>query len=108
MARYKFIGSVETVLVGLRNGIEAVLHRAGGHGQPVGSTVVVQPGDEVDMKAPYPHAWLQPVTSDEDEKKKTAAAKRAAKAAEKKAVQAASSVPTPVAAPVALPEGESR
>jgi len=100
MPRYKFVGSVERVLTGLRNGVEAVLHRVD-HGQPDGSTVVALPGDEIETTEPYLHSEMVNVETgvsdleaavDADPavaKRVTAAAKRAAKAAEKKAADKA-------------------
>lgn len=70
MPRYLFTGSFETVLHGLAHGVNAVLHRSGEddsaeHGQPDGSTVVAQPGDEVETDEAYPHAQLVNVETGE-------------------------------------------
>jgi hypothetical protein len=57
--RYRFTGAFETVLHGLIHGANAVLHRPEAeHEQPPGSTVVAQPGDEIETDEPYPHAQL--------------------------------------------------
>lgn len=84
MARYRFIGSVETVLSGLVHGVNARLHRDG-HGQPDGSTVVAQPGDVVEVDGDYPHALLEPAK---------APAKKAAPAPAPPATPAATAAPT--------------
>lgn len=65
MPRYRFEGTWETVLHGLRHNIEAVLHRADGHEQPDGSTIVIQPGDELETKEPFPHPQLVNVATGE-------------------------------------------
>lgn len=83
MPRYRFEGWAETVLSGLSHGVNAVLHREG-HGQPEGSTVVVQHGDEVTTDDPYPHALMVEVAA----AKKAPAKKAAAKAPAKKAAAA--------------------
>lgn len=60
MPRYEFTGTVETVLTGLRNGVNATLHRDG-HRQPDGSTVVARPGDQITSHDPYRHQLMRPV-----------------------------------------------
>lgn len=59
MPRYLFTGPSAMVLHGLSHGVNATLH--GKHGQPDGSTVVAEPGDEITTKKPYPHAHMQPL-----------------------------------------------
>lgn len=85
MARFKFVGPVETVLHGLTHGVNATLHRKG-HGQPDGSTVVAQPGDLLDIKGDYPHALLEPAPAPA---KKTPAKKAAPKPADQPALASA-------------------
>lgn len=57
MPRYRFVGDFETVLHGLIHGVNATLHRDD-HGQPDGSTVVVQPGDEITTRKAVKHTLL--------------------------------------------------
>jgi hypothetical protein len=64
MPTYTFTGAFETVLTGLSNGVNAHLRRndAAGQrvdtGQPDGSTVVAQTGDQISTDEPYVNAWM--------------------------------------------------
>jgi hypothetical protein len=64
MPEYRFVGSFETVLLGLQNGVNAHLRRYTPDGAPVdpgqpdGSTVVAQPGDLISTDEPYENALL--------------------------------------------------
>jgi hypothetical protein len=60
MPRYRFVGAVERVMHGLAHDVNATLHRDG-HEQPDGSTVVLQPGDELTTAEEYPHAELEEI-----------------------------------------------
>jgi hypothetical protein len=62
MPRYRFVGDFERVMHGLAHGVSATLHRDG-HDQPAGSTVVLQPGDEVTTDEPYEHAELEEIAA---------------------------------------------
>lgn len=62
MPRYLFTGPSAMVLHGLSHGVNATLH--GKHGQPDGSTVVAQPGDEISTRRPYLHAHMQQLEDD--------------------------------------------
>ena len=59
MPRYRYIGADPRVLHGLAHGVNATLTRRGGHDQPDGSTLLVEPGDVVETAEPYPHALLE-------------------------------------------------
>lgn len=81
MPRYRFTGFFETVLHGLAHGVNATLHRAGEdgepleHDQPEGSTVVAQPGDEIETDETYPHAHMVNIdTGEPDEPQEAEAA----------------------------------
>jgi hypothetical protein len=89
------VGSVESVLHGLSHGVNAVLHRAGGHEQPEGSTVVAQPGDVIDTDEPYSSALLE-----EDAKASPAKATAKKAPAKKAAAKAAAPKSDPEPAPV--------
>lgn len=61
MPRYRFIGAFERVLHGLSHGVNAELIAADPEtaaDQPLGSTVVARPGDEISTTEPYPHPEL--------------------------------------------------
>jgi hypothetical protein len=60
MPRYRYLGTVERVMHGLAHDVNATLHRDG-HEQPDGSTVVLQPGDELTTADEYPHAELEEI-----------------------------------------------
>lgn len=62
MPRYRFVGDFERVMHGLAHGVSAELHRDG-HDQPAGSTVVLQPGDEITTDEPYVHAELEEIAA---------------------------------------------
>ena len=62
MPRYRYLGAVERVMHGLAHGVSAELHRDG-HEQPDGSTVVLQPGDELTTAEDYPHAELEEIAA---------------------------------------------
>lgn len=64
--RYKYTGWLPTIFLGLRHGVEAIVHPgADPDGQvrvvPDGSTVTLHPGDEVQFPEPFDHRLLQPI-----------------------------------------------
>lgn len=60
MFRYKFTHWVAEVFADLTHGPSTV-HRADGSRDPLGSTVVLNPGDEISTPEPIEHAHLEPV-----------------------------------------------
>ncbi len=62
MPRYRFTHPFAEVFSDLTHGVGTIVHRAVESDDPLGSTVVLQPGDELTTKKKYPHAHL---TTDE-------------------------------------------
>ncbi|MEC5149146.1 hypothetical protein [Cryobacterium sp. GrIS_2_6] len=59
MARYKFVHDFAEVFAHLVHGPDALVHRDGDDAE--GSTVVLNPGDEITLTEPLEHAHLVPV-----------------------------------------------
>lgn len=64
MPRYRFTHPFAEVFFDLTHGKDTVVHRAVEVEDPLGSTVVLQPGDELTTKKKYPHAHLATIKSD--------------------------------------------
>jgi hypothetical protein len=106
MPRYRFTGLFETVLTGLSHGVNAVLHRDDDHGQPDGSTVVAQPGDEIETTEPYLHALMVNVDTGSPDLEVAAPAAPASKPAKKRAPRKAAQKPATAPATPTTPEGQ--
>lgn len=60
--RYKFTHWIAEVFADLSHG-DVVVHRKEPVEDPLGSTIVLHPGDELTVKTPLEHAHLEPVKS---------------------------------------------
>jgi folate-dependent phosphoribosylglycinamide formyltransferase PurN len=66
MPRYKFTHFFAEVFSDLVHGAGTIVHRVEEVVDPEGSTVVLQPGDELTTKQPYEHAHLEEVNAKPD------------------------------------------
>lgn len=65
MPRYRYLSEWPEVFADLENGVNATVFRDGADPEPDGSTVLLVPGDEIEIDEPYEHAHLaeiDPVT----------------------------------------------
>lgn len=64
MPRYRFTHPFAEVFSDLTHGAGTIVHRVVETDDPLGSTVVLQPGDELTTKRKYPHAHLAAIKPD--------------------------------------------
>lgn len=69
MPRYRWTGAHGAVLLGLSHGVNATVHRERDSDlEPDGSTVVIEPGEELTTVEPYRHLLLERLDgTDEDD-----------------------------------------